>query len=41
MICIRKEKRQMLLLKSSENIIRFSDVVLLLYKKMNKRIEFS
>ena len=36
---LRKLKKTMLLLnKSSENIIRFSNVVLLLYKKMTKQI---
>ena len=39
----KKRKQTMLLLNNSflENIIRFSDIVLLLYKQMNKRIEFS
>ena len=46
MICIRKEKKTMLLLNKlvtqySENIIRFSNIELLLYKKMNKQTEFS
>ena len=41
MMGTRKKKTMLLLDKrSSKNIIRFSDVILLLYIKMNKQVEF-
>ena len=42
MIC-RKKKKTLLLLnitQSSKNMLRFSNVVLLLYEKINKRIAY-